>query len=157
MNCSSFDNFYLEDFQDEIKDTNGNNIAESVKACYVHVIGTLQPQMSNISSDIYGGFTGNLLRNGSGHDEVNENGRVYWIEGSYSNNSGHIAPLYELDGTLGYKSQESEFFAEYFAAYMVNNQDDLDSLVFFNGDKNVSVQGANAFVAEMFYGLLNDL
>ena len=79
------------------------------------------------SSDVMGGYTGNLLRNGNGHSaiRVNDDGSLsnYWVNGS--DESGTFVPN-EDDFYSG--QQEKEFWAEKFAAEMTGNKDELDGI-----------------------------
>lgn len=53
--------------------------------CYDTVVKNIKSQVTGCVSDNYGGFTGNTLRSGKGHQAIRrENGkyRVYWVEGT---------------------------------------------------------------------------
>ncbi len=114
--------------KDDYNPTFGN---EYVKDCYEYVYNELDKEVSDISSDVYGGFTGNLINDEETfHQVIKKPGEKetygYWVKTKATKNG--IEPIYASDGSLQYRTQEKEFFAEYFAAHMTHNVKDLESL-----------------------------
>lgn len=118
MNCADFEK-YPPTF---------SNI--DVEKCYDTVVYDIRQTVSCTSSDIYGGFTGNTLKTDSAHGAVSEHNGVqssYWIyEEAGKEGDGTFEPEIESDGSYSYKDSIShEFFADYFAAHMSRDSDEL--------------------------------
>ena len=113
--------------------------SDDVEDCYDAVVSDLRGNVSGSSSDIYGGLTGNTLRNGSGHAAVrtNEDGEKYsyWTNGTYDSATDSYIANTEEDGSVSYKpSVGKEFFAEYMAAYMTGDEDEMAGLEAYSDD-----------------------
>lgn len=113
--------------------------SDDVEDCYDAVVSDLKGNVSGSSSDIYGGLTGNTLRNGSGHTAVrtNEEGEKwsYWTYGTYDSETNSFVPNTDEDGSLSYKpSIGKEFFAEYMAAYMTGDVDEMKGIEAYSDD-----------------------
>lgn len=52
----------------------------------------------------------------------------YWVVTHGLDTEGIPIPTYETDGSFDYCRQESEFFAEYFSAHMVYNEEVIGSI-----------------------------
>ena len=120
MNCFNKDNYQF------------NFSSKFVENCYYYTEECLNSEIKYIASDIYGGFTGNLLRNVNGHDVIShpdtKDAYGYWVVTNKLDAEGIPIPTYEKDGSFAYRMQEKEFFAEYFSAHMVYNEEDLGSI-----------------------------
>lgn len=112
-----------------------------IQTCYNAVIKSIinsSTVSSHASSDVYGGFTGNLLRNNLGHlvvSELSDGTKTgYWINGAYDSVNDTIIPTYE-DGSFSYTGKQAkELWAENYAAQMTKNTQEISEISnHFNG------------------------
>lgn len=142
MNC--YDKDYVEPvFSDE-----------KTQDIYKLVVDEVKNDNSACSSDIYGGFTGNLLQNGAWHDaiQLDKNGQIddhYWVKGEVvcgTDGNRQFVPMKSDDGTLAYKdSLPSEYFAEHFAAKITNDPKELEGIYGNSVVENRFPQGNQLF------------
>lgn len=109
------------------------------KDCYDAVVKDISSTTFKSSSDVYGGMTGNTLRNSSGHVAVRTNSEgikwSYWTNGSYDSVKQVFVPDTESDGSLSYKpSIGKEFFAENMATHMTRDADEIKGVNVYSQD-----------------------
>ena len=104
---------------------------EEIIQCYknvIHSIISMGTRTSIAASDIYGGFTGNLLKIKKYHDEADEK-RVYWIKGTYDVVTKVLTPEYDANNNVIYTgNQAKELFAETYAAQMTKNNKEMNEI-----------------------------
>lgn len=113
--------------------------AEDMQKILNHTVTEIRNANAGPSSDIYGGYSGNLLacQDAKGnlnncHPAIQSNSEnilySYWIEGTDASTESVFVPRIE-NGSVVYKnSQASEFWAENFSAQMTGSESELNGI-----------------------------
>lgn len=100
--------FGKPDFSKIVEGTSIN--PKDLEKCYDQTVTNIKNNMTDMASDVYGGFSGNTLSNGPYHPAIFASGggyRLYWIDGKINKNKGTGLKVYTDDGEK-YKLKDAD-------------------------------------------------